>query len=561
MIRVVFYLVAVAVVALGAAWLADRPGDVVITWPWLGKVIDLQLGVVVIAVLVLAIVLAGLFWLLRAIVASPGNVAFFFRHRRSARGHQAITRGLIAIGAGDLKAARRFAGEAKRFAGDEPLALLLGAQAAQMAGNRPAAEVFFRRMADQSETRMLGLHGLFVEAQRRRDMPAARAIAEEAVAANPAAGWAAQAVLDARCAEHDWAGALAALDSNLKSGLIDKAAYRRSRAVLLTARALSGAERDAARADVLEAVKLAPGLVPAAALAGRLLSEAGEARKAGRLIETAWRLNPHPDLALAYAHVRSGDSARDRLARVQALARQSGDHPEGLLAVARAAIDAREFGAARAALAPLTAAPTRRVALMMAEIEERDSGDIGRAREWTARAFTAAQDPSWTADGLVSDRWLPVSPATGRLDAFQWKVPLADLSPPGPVIEQAGVEAVAAPKPATMSEPAPMPAAEPSSASPAPYGEAAHQEPAHEEAPAPAAHATPEPEHAPAPRQEVILPAVTPRRPPPDDAQHVETVIPLVHSPDDPGPEGEIAEEPTPTPPPDSESWWRRHLR
>src|SRR6185437_7325961 len=182
------------------------------------------------------------------------------------RGHRAITRGLIAVGAGDLKAARRFAGEAKRYAGDEPLALLLAAQSAQLAGNRAGAEVVFRQMADQSATRMIGLHGLFVEAQRRQDPAAARAIAEEAVDNNPAAGWAAQAVLDARCAEHDWAGALAALDSNLKSGLIDRATFRRSRAVLLTARVLSGqghdGARDAARADVLEAVKLSPGLVP-----------------------------------------------------------------------------------------------------------------------------------------------------------------------------------------------------------------------------------------------------------------------------------------------------------
>ncbi len=542
MIRVVIYLVAVAVVAVGAAWLADRPGEVVITWPWLGKVIDQPLGVVVIAVLALAIVLAGLFWLFRAILQSPANVAFFLRHRRSARGHQAITRGLIAVGAGDLKAARRFAGEAKRYAGDEPLALLLGAQAAQLSGNRPAAEVIFRRMADQSETRMLGLHGLFVEAQRRRDMPAARAIAEQAVADNPAAGWAAQAVLDARCAEHDWAGALAALDSNLKSGLMDKATFRRSRAVLLTARALSGEDRDAARADVLEAVKLAPGLVPAAALAGRLLAEAGEVRKAGRLLEAAWRLNPHPDLAETYAHVRSGDSARDRLARVQSLARQSGDSPEGMLAVANAAIDAREFGAARTALAPLTASPTRRVALMMAEIEERDTGDIGRAREWTARALAASHDPAWTADGLVSDRWLPVSPATGRLDAFQWKVPLADLNPPGRVIEQAGLEAVPAPAPPPAVEPAPAPASTPLDDKTAPEAEAVPQ-----------AATAPEP----AVRQEVMLPAVMPRRPVMDDAHRVDTVIPLVHSPDDPGPDGELAEEPAPATP-TAENWWRK---
>ena len=32
MIRVVFFLIVVGVLALGAAWLADRPGDVVVIW-------------------------------------------------------------------------------------------------------------------------------------------------------------------------------------------------------------------------------------------------------------------------------------------------------------------------------------------------------------------------------------------------------------------------------------------------------------------------------------------------------------------------------------------------
>ena len=63
----------------------------------------------------------------------------------------------------------------------------------------------------------------------------------------------------------------------------------------------------------------------------------------------------------------------------------------------------------------------------MAEIEQRESGDEGRAREWMARALHAPRDPAWTADGFVSDRWMPVSPVSGRLDAFQWKVPLAEL--------------------------------------------------------------------------------------------------------------------------------------
>jgi len=222
---------------------------------------------------------------------------------------------------------------------------------------------------------------------------------------------------------------MAQLDRNMKAGLVDRAAYQRQRAVLLTTRAQAADAHDpaSARALALEAVRLAPTLIPAAALAGRLLGELGDLRRAARIVEAAWKANPHPDLADTYAHLRPGDSARDRLARVETLAQMAPGHIEGALAVARAALDAQEFAAAHAALAPLLASPTQRVAMLMAELEETESGDLGRAREWMARAVHARRDPAWTADGLIADRWMPVSPVSGRLDAFQWRDPLGGL--------------------------------------------------------------------------------------------------------------------------------------
>ncbi len=304
----------------------------------------------------------------------------------------------------------------------------------------------------------------------------------------------------------DWAGALAALDRNSRYKLIDQAEYRRQRAVLLTARALAAAEtdRDRARSLALDAVKLAPTLVPAAELAGRLLGEAGELRRASRIVEKAWLANPHPDLADTYAHLRPGDSARERLARVQTLAPKAPGQIESALAVARAALDAQEFAVAREAIKPLLKEPTQRVAMLMAEIEQRESGDEGRAREWMARALRAPRDPDWTADGFVSDRWMPVSPVSGRLDAFQWKVPLAELGEPRDVIE--GDEDFAEPPPIAVAPPSPPPPAELPRAS------------------APAAEAAP-------PRPPATPPgsAATPPR--------VEPVIPLLHVPDDPGPD------------------------
>ena len=306
----------------------------------------------------------------------------------------------------------------------------------------------FRTMADRPETKLLGLRGLFIEAQRRNDVAAARGFAEEAAKAAPSLAWAGQAAFDFHCADGNWPGALEALERNSRGGLVDKDTYRRQRAVLLAARALSLENTDRAAASELaqEAVKLCPGLIPAAALAGRLLAAAGDRRKAGRILEAAWREAPHPDIADAYGDLVPGASARERLSRIRILSHLAENHLEGRLAVARAALDAHEFAEARANLKPLLSAPTRRVATLMAQLEEAETGDIGRSRQWMARAVHAGLDPVWTADGLIAENWMPVSPASGRLDAFQWRVPVADLTPRGPLLEPAPTApAIAAP--------------------------------------------------------------------------------------------------------------------
>ena len=525
MIRVLVFLIAAGLLALSVVWLADRPGQVAITW--LGYRADTSVMVAVTAIIAVAIAAVLLWSLVRFMLRSPKLFSLALRERKRRRGYEAISRGLIAIGAGDARAAQRFAANAEKSLPSEPLALLLRAQTAQLHGDRAGAEDAFRAMAERDDTRLLGLRGLYVEAQRRNDSVAARLFAETAAKDAPALTWAGQAVLEFRCAAGDWDGALAILEGHRKSGMLDRAAYRRRRAVLLTARALAAEEhdRDAARSLAVDATKLAPELVPAAALAGRLLAESGERRKASKIIEAAWKGNPHPDLAESYAHVRLSDSARDRLARVQTLARTAPGHVESALAVARAALDAREFAVAREALAALIAEPTQRVAMLMAELEQLE-GDDGRAREWMARALNAARDPAWSADGFVSERWLPVSPVTGRLDAFEWRVPVADLGERAPVLIEAH---------------------EPTRRPELPHQELSHQELPRKVASPPLGNVSAENGGATA-RAPTAATRPVPRAAP---------IIPLTQVPDDPGPEPEAEPDAEASTEPKPDAWQR----
>ena len=570
MIRIILFLLLIALGAAGAAWVAEQTGDVVLSWgAWRVQttlpVFVLALGITVVAAMML--------WaIVRTLWGTPDRLRRNRRERRQARGRHAVTQGLLAIGHGDSSAARMHAETARKHAANDPLALLLHAQSAQLDGDREGAQRAFRAMAEREDTRLLGLRGLFIEAQRADDPVAAVMVAEEALKLSPSSSWASHAVLGFCCAKGDWAGALKILDNNQSAGLIDKATYRRQRGVLLTARALEfeKVDRDLSRASVTEAIKLAPTLVPAAVLASKFESEAHQVRRSMRIVETAWLAQPHPDLADAYAHVKLGDSARQRLVRVQTLAAKAPGHIEGALAIARAAIDASEFTVAREALAPFIAQPTQRVAMLMAEIERTEHGDSGRARAWTLRAVRALHDPAWTADGYVSDRWRPVSPVSGRLDAFQWQTPVAALpSDRGDAIESSPFEEamLAAPHKAVVLEPptpvavepappvvAPAPAPAPAAAPAVSVGPAAAvPEPAAEQdnSPPPATAAEPPPAELP-PAESAPAEAAAP--PPAEDAPirpaplfrsrqdipkvvptPIPAVIPIIRAPDDPG--------------------------
>ena len=544
MIRLLLFLVALALAAYGLTWLAENPGEVALTWR--GVEYDVSLMVALGVVAALAILLSLAWAVARFVFRLPSLVSLANKARRREKGYAALSRGMIAVGSGDARAASRHAAEAGKRLGDDPLAKLLRAQAAQLAGDRAGAAAAFRAMLDDPRTHALGLRGLHIEARRSGDHEAALEYAARAHR-HAALPWAGQAMLDDRAARGDWPGALAIVESNAARRLIDKPTANRWRAVLKTAMAEQVAERDPQGALALaeEACALAPGLVPAAALCGRLTAAEGDYRRAAKMVETAYRLTPHPDLAAVYLRMRRGDSAADRLTRARALARVAPLDVESWITVGRVALEARDFVAARAAVARAQASgaegerPTARLCLLIADIEEA-AGDAGAAREWLARAARARRDRAWVADGLISDRWAPASPS-GALDAFVWRTPderLSALAPPP------------SPPPSPPSAPPSLPAAPVAEAPPVapppleepPIAPALAAPPPTEAPPAAEALAAVPPPVAPtaeAAPADIAPAAVAPTAAPPRAA--TPAVMLPAGAPDDPGPEADAA--------------------
>lgn len=457
MLRIFIFLLAVLLLGVLFSWVADNPGTVFVQWDWLanqlgrpGEEVGIPLSVAFAGFLFLVFAATIALGILKGILGVPGFLSRFFENRKRERGYRALSLGLIAASSGDADSARSYAKESNRLLDNEPLVALLGTQTSILEGDREAARSNFQSMLEDENTRLVALRGLFLEAERQNEPQAARHYAEEAVKASPSLPWAGSAKLRYEAVESDWDSAIKTLEANRLAGLIDRPDAKRQRAVLLTAKALDAeqAQPEDARKYAKEAHKLAKDLVPAATVYARSASRLGDIRSATKILEAAWKEQPHPEIAEAYVDVRSGDSVLDRLKRAQRLADLKANHPEGNFAVAVAAIDARQWDVARKALEPiLTSRPTERACLLMADIEEGEHGDKGRMRSWLSRAVRAPSDAVWTADGYVADEWQAVSPVTGEIDAFEWKVPVAQLGGGnnGPVLTLEELEAEATP--------------------------------------------------------------------------------------------------------------------
>ncbi len=432
-IRLFIFLLVVLGLGWGFSWIADRPGLISITWQ--DHLIETSIMVAASMVVALIAAVMIVWWVIGVIWTSPLSVRRYFRTRKRDRGYQALSTGLIAAGAGNAVLARKMSIRTRGLlsADQEPLIHLLEAQAALIEGRHADARAKFEQMAEDPETRELGLRGLYMEARRLGANEAARQYAEKAVEHAPYLPWAAQATLESRSQSGRWDEAIQLLDQQRAASVLERGEAERLKAVLLTAKASERLEGDpnGAREDAKAALKLAKGLVPAAIIAAKAYLREDNIRKAASILESAWKIEPHPDVGRTYVRARSGDSTLDRLKRAEKIEALRPNNIESLLVVAQAALDAQQFPKARAKAEAAARMQSREAAyLLLADIEEAETGDQGRVRHWMAQALRAGRDPAWVADGIVSDKWLPLSPVTGRLDAFEWKVPFGQIEGP-----------------------------------------------------------------------------------------------------------------------------------
>lgn len=440
--KIVFFVCAVAALTIGAGWLLEVDGGIQVAI----ANVEFTLGplqsaiaaiVLVVATWILLKVLGLLVALVRFLNGDETAISRYFNRNRERRGYRALSESMLALASGEGQLAMNKAERAERALHRPELTNLIVAQAAEMIGDDRRAETVYKALLADSATRFVGVRGLMKQRLDSGDTETALKLAEKAFALKPRHVETQDVLLKLQAQKEDWSGARKTLGAKLKHGALPRDVHKRRDAVLALSEARAVVDEGKsieAREAAIEANRLSPDLVPAAAIAARQYAANQQERYANRVIKKAWDVAPHPDLAAAFADIKPDETPQQRLARFQTLTRQHVDHPETKMLLAELHIAAEDFPSARRALGTLVEdQPTARSLTIMAAIERGEGADDAVVRGWLAKALLAPRGPQWVCDNCknVESSWVPVCSNCGAFDTLSWsEAPASEVALP-----------------------------------------------------------------------------------------------------------------------------------
>ncbi|MEM6636813.1 MAG: heme biosynthesis HemY N-terminal domain-containing protein [Pseudomonadota bacterium] len=434
LIKILLFVTLTAAFAYGAGLLLEADGEIRLIAAGVEITFGpLQAALLAVAALVLvwlALRLLGLLFATLAVINGDETaISRYWNRNRERRGFEALADGMMALASGEGRLAMAKAAKAEKNLARPELTNLLSAQAAEMAGDTKKAQEAYKRLLTDDRTRFVGIRGIMKQKLVECDEDTALKLAERAFALKPRHTETSDTLLKLQGTHGDWAAARKTLGAKLKHGELPRDIHRRRDAVLALSEAselLAEGSPVEARERAIEANRLSPDLVPAAALAARSYIDQDRPKLAARILKKAWDANPHPDIAAAFAEVEPKESPSARVRRFATFTRMQATHPETRMVMAELNIAAEDFPAARKALGDLAETqPTTRSLAIMAAIERGAGAPDAVVRGWLARAVTAPRGYQWVCDNClaVQEVWKPFCDHCGSFDTLTWRIP------------------------------------------------------------------------------------------------------------------------------------------
>lgn len=434
LIRIVFFIALIVVVAFAGSYLIEAGGEVKLSFNGEEHRFTPIAGIIGLVVFMLAVWLAfKLFGLLVAVFkffnGDETAVSRYFTRNRERKGYEALADGMVALAAGEGKTASQKAAKAERYLERPELTQLISAQAAEMSGDTKKALKYYKTLLQNDRTRFVGVQGLMKQKLADGDTDTALKLAEKAFALRPAHDATLDTLFALQTDKKEWSGARKTIEAKIKAHALPRDVGRRRDAVLSLADArqlLEAGEIPTGKEAALQANALSPDLIPAAVLAAEMHMLDNNKRAATKVLKKAWGSTPHPDLASAFADIEPEETPAARLKRFNQLLRANSDNTEARMLQAELMLAAEDFPGARRAIGGLAEdQPTARSLAIMAAIEKGEGASETVVRAWLSKALSASRGPQWICSSCnkIHAAWDPKCDNCDGFDTMDWKTP------------------------------------------------------------------------------------------------------------------------------------------
>ncbi len=435
MIKTLWFFIKVAIFIGISIWLVSQPGGM--NFSFLNYDIEIQTGVFLLILAVFVLILAYVLRVIRAVFSVPKVVGEYRAEYRHKVGYLSLTRGLVAVAAGDAAKATQYSKETTKLLKDQTgLPLLLEAQAARLRGDENIAKERFELLLENKDMAFLGIRGLMKSALDEGDVKQALEYARSGLKLHSNQGWLLKMVYALEIKNHNWEEVLKLSHRVEKLGVIPIQQIISDRIAISLMRhdynKTNGDENVALR-ELKAAYKLNPSFVPTVERLAEYYIDAKKHKKAASLIEEAWKVNPHPELAEIWDRLspQSGKNMdTKKLAWFEKLVDLNVNSVEGHIAAAKAAMGLEFWGEAKAHLmAAEKLYPTTQVFHMRAIVEQNITHNDDKVEDVLEKASGAIPDKVWTCKetGMVYQEWSAIAVPHNSFNTIVWDIPRAHV--------------------------------------------------------------------------------------------------------------------------------------
>lgn len=388
---------------------------------FMGYYVEFSAAFLAVCILLFIILFYSLLRFLWWVRTSPSRIAAKLHKDKESKAYKEIMLGFSALAEGDHARASKLGKSATKSMPNQPLALMLQAQAAGQAGEPTEALEYYRRLSETEEGKFVGYRGLIANSIENKMPAEAMKTAEELLKTSPKSRWLNEAVIDLAFRTQSWDKAEKFIRKAEANKAIPKADLAERFAVFYYIRAR--AARNEKRFEDSEwltekALKYKPNFIPAALLYSSLMISSGEFKKAKKHIEDMWKLCPHPNFAADYERAIQEYKPEKRLKLSEDLFESNPSDYESVMLYAKALLAAGKTDEAKEKLVKAASfRETRSLCQLMAQIDD--------AQLWLSRKDVAEDDKCWycSKTGARYLEWQVYSDS-GEMGTIIWGFPL-----------------------------------------------------------------------------------------------------------------------------------------